>query len=243
MYWLLGLFALWMLVSGIWYLVGVRALSTDPAAFEASSNIAAIVEVCLMLLVSFLIGFMIAYKLRDLYVRSVWVSFQQLLSLLDQKGQELHEVQLQISLLERDRAVMQEKFQAMETYSTREMGWLQQQLDQARGKEKELSREIAALTARGEQLEGQISHLQLKLIDTEKELQHKPAKFIKPDDLTKIKGIGPFIERRLNKMGIYTYQQIGEMDEESIQKVGETIKFFPDRILRDDWIGQARRLS
>lgn len=242
-YWLIGLFALWCVASGAWYIVGVKHLSTDPSAFSAVNNISGIVEISLMLLVSFLIGFVVAYKLRGNYIRKVWDSLNQLIHQLDFKEDDLRSVRLQIVSLEKEKAVLMERSMAIGTHSSRELGWLQQQLEQARAREKELAHEVASLTARAEQLEGQISHLQLKLIETEKDARTKATKFIRPDDLTRIKGIGPFIERRLNKMGIYTYQQISEMDAQSIEKVGETIKFFPDRILRDDWIGQARRLQ
>jgi len=62
------------------------------------------------------------------------------------------------------------------------------------------------------------------------------------DDLKKINGIGPFIEDKLNEVGIYTYEQISQFDEDLIQKVTDAIQFFPGRIERDDWVGQAKTL-
>lgn len=59
------------------------------------------------------------------------------------------------------------------------------------------------------------------------------------DDLTKIKGIGPFIEKRLNMIGIYTFQQLADLSPEMIDRVGAAIEFFPHRIIRDNWVGQA----
>lgn len=62
------------------------------------------------------------------------------------------------------------------------------------------------------------------------------------DDLTLIKGVGTFIEEKLNGLGIYTYEQISQFDEDMIEKVTAGIEFFPGRINRDDWVGQASRL-
>ncbi|MAT54741.1 MAG: hypothetical protein CMN32_09685 [Saprospirales bacterium] len=65
-----------------------------------------------------------------------------------------------------------------------------------------------------------------------------PAK----DDLTRIKGIGPGIEEKLNAMGIYNFEQISHFDEEDIERVSVALGSFKNRILRDDWVGQATKL-
>ncbi len=59
------------------------------------------------------------------------------------------------------------------------------------------------------------------------------------DDLTKINGIGPYIEEKLNEIGIYKYEQISKFTFEDIRVLTELIDFFPGRIERDDWVGQA----
>ena len=58
-------------------------------------------------------------------------------------------------------------------------------------------------------------------------------------DLTKINGIGPYIEERLNEIGIYNFDQISKFTFEDIRTITELIDFFPGRIERDDWVGQA----
>lgn len=62
------------------------------------------------------------------------------------------------------------------------------------------------------------------------------------EDLTKINGIGPYIEQRLNEIGIYNYEQISRFKEEDIRVLTDLIDFFPGRIERDNWIGQAEAL-
>lgn len=63
------------------------------------------------------------------------------------------------------------------------------------------------------------------------------------DDLKRISGVGPFIEKKLNSIGIYTFQQISRFNNEDIETVTKLIEFFPGRILRDDWRGQSNTLK
>ncbi len=53
-------------------------------------------------------------------------------------------------------------------------------------------------------------------------------------------GIGPFLERKLHSLGIYTYRQIANFTKEDVDKVNSIIEFFPGRIERDNWVDQAR---
>ncbi|NRB50097.1 MAG: DUF1049 domain-containing protein [Saprospiraceae bacterium] len=62
------------------------------------------------------------------------------------------------------------------------------------------------------------------------------------DDLTLINGVGPFIEKKLNDIGIYTYKQIAEFDGPKIEQVTRDVAYFPGRIEKDDWVGQAKKL-
>ncbi len=62
------------------------------------------------------------------------------------------------------------------------------------------------------------------------------------DDLQQIKGVGPAIEKTLNEMGIFSFQQIADMSEYDIDRVAQRLKGFRSRIYREDWIGQARDL-
>ncbi|MFZ2899930.1 MAG: helix-hairpin-helix domain-containing protein [Saprospiraceae bacterium] len=69
-----------------------------------------------------------------------------------------------------------------------------------------------------------------------------PALPSQKDELQQIQGIGPFIEKQLNDLGIYTYAQIAGLEEPMIEQLTTAIQFFPGRIVKDDWAGQAARL-
>ena len=62
------------------------------------------------------------------------------------------------------------------------------------------------------------------------------------DDLKAIKGIGPFIEEKLNALGIYTWKQVSKMTDKLEDQVNEAIEFFPGRVKRDQWVNQAKIL-
>jgi NADH-quinone oxidoreductase subunit E len=66
----------------------------------------------------------------------------------------------------------------------------------------------------------------------------------KPDDLKKIKGIGPVFEKELNAGGIYYYRQIAAWKAADIKTVeSEALTRFPGRIKRDEWVKQAKKLA
>ncbi|MEO0833060.1 MAG: hypothetical protein AAFY13_07155 [Pseudomonadota bacterium] len=62
------------------------------------------------------------------------------------------------------------------------------------------------------------------------------------DDLKKIKGIGPAIEKLLNSLGIHYFQQIASWDRAHVAWVDQRLQF-PGRIDREDWINQAKTLT
>ncbi len=64
-----------------------------------------------------------------------------------------------------------------------------------------------------------------------------------PDDLKRIKGIGPKFERDLNSKGIYYFRQIAAWAANDVKMVEDLIDSIPGRIGRDEWIKQAKALA
>ncbi|MEX1179372.1 MAG: 30S ribosomal protein S2 [Cucumibacter sp.] len=62
------------------------------------------------------------------------------------------------------------------------------------------------------------------------------------DDLKKITGIGPVLERKLNALGVATYTQIAAFGQQDIEKVDQHLNL-RGRMERDDWVGQAKTLA
>ena len=62
------------------------------------------------------------------------------------------------------------------------------------------------------------------------------------DDLTKIKGIGKVLSKRLNDDGVYRFQQIADWNDYNVWAFNKIISF-PGRIQRDEWIRQAKEFA
>ena len=64
----------------------------------------------------------------------------------------------------------------------------------------------------------------------------------KPDNLKKISGVGPVLEKKLHEAGIYFFWQVAALKEEQITELEEEMSF-PGRITRDEWIKQAEEFA
>ena len=63
------------------------------------------------------------------------------------------------------------------------------------------------------------------------------------NNLTLIKGLGLWVEERLNELGIYTFDQISKLTGEDIQTITEVLEILPGYIEKDNWVGQAGELA
>jgi len=63
-----------------------------------------------------------------------------------------------------------------------------------------------------------------------------------PDDLKLIVGVGPVLERMLHSLGVATFRQIAHWTERDIAEFDAKLPEFPGRIVRDQWVTQARAL-
>ncbi|WP_210490463.1 30S ribosomal protein S2 [Microvirga antarctica] len=62
-----------------------------------------------------------------------------------------------------------------------------------------------------------------------------------PDDLTKLTGVGPQLEKKLNEAGIFHYWQFAAMQPADVELLDKDAKL-NGRIERDGWLGQARSM-
>ena len=61
------------------------------------------------------------------------------------------------------------------------------------------------------------------------------------DDLTKLTGVGPELEKKLNEAGVFHYWQVAAMTEADVARVDDDLKL-NGRITRDGWVETARAL-
>ncbi len=62
------------------------------------------------------------------------------------------------------------------------------------------------------------------------------------NNLTRVKGIGPASEKKLNALGVWHFDQIAAWKKAEVQWVGSYLAF-PGRIEREEWVKQARVLA
>lgn len=81
----------------------------------------------------------------------------------------------------------------------------------------------------------------VEALDEENEALEEVSRY-PDDDLKKIKGIGPHLERKLKKAGIRSYRQISDFNEDEIRHISKVIGSYPRRIRRETWVEQAKVL-
>ncbi len=76
---------------------------------------------------------------------------------------------------------------------------------------------------------------------TKPELLQKPRG--KADDLKLIWGVGPALEKLLNKIGVWHFDQIAAWSAADLQHVDLLLEGFTGRAKRDEWIKQSKKLA
>ena len=64
-----------------------------------------------------------------------------------------------------------------------------------------------------------------------------------PDDLKMIKGVGPKLEGLLHSLGFYHFDQVAGWSPAEIAWVDQNLEGFKGRVIRDDWVAQAKILA
>ncbi len=62
------------------------------------------------------------------------------------------------------------------------------------------------------------------------------------DDLKKLSGVGPALEKKLHALGVTSFDQIAAWTAEDIDRIDEELNF-KGRIEREDWVAQAKALA
>jgi len=63
------------------------------------------------------------------------------------------------------------------------------------------------------------------------------------DDLTRINGVGPKLQKLLNSLGVFHFDQVAAWSESEIDWIDTHLEGFRGRVRRDDWVAQARALA
>jgi len=63
------------------------------------------------------------------------------------------------------------------------------------------------------------------------------------DDLKQIKGVGPKLEKMLNGMGFWHFDQVANWTDQEVAWVDANLEGFKGRVSRDQWVAQASVLA
>ncbi len=116
---------------------------------------------------------------------------------------------------------------------------LQNQFAETTQESAELRQELEARDARLQQLEALLASAQA----APKKATSKAAKVEDPnapDDLKKIRGIGPVLQKRLTGIGVVSFEQIAKWTSADMEQYQRLLPEFKDRMRRDNWIECAR---
>lgn len=150
----------------------------------------------------------------------------------DSLRKKLNELESSVSAQQQDSVTSKIQLEQLETeagtlrYRVRQLEYQNKEYEDSQTK---LKRELERLQAERKEKTSVSDHPFVRPVEPDEK-----------DNLTEIKGIGPFIEKRLNMIGIYTFKQLSELTPELVDRIGNAIEFFPGRIERENWIGQAR---
>src|SRR4051812_38093405 len=64
-YWIILVFAIWCVVSALWYMFSIKGLPQDTGVINPSITATAIVEIIVMITVACLLGFGLAWMMRN----------------------------------------------------------------------------------------------------------------------------------------------------------------------------------
>ena len=257
-------FLLLCFFSARWYICGILDLCSLPGDQAVGEKTVAILQILLVILIAFLTGFGVSWLLRDRTFKSARQQFAWLLnernSAVDQlKVLEKENLTTRKRLIESQMEATQlvHRTQSAEVDLQHEKGQVQLWQQETKSMQERFAKhqaESESLQERVSQLENEIKQKPQPVVEEKKpqaivssapiETRWKgsrftPATWQTGDDLTLISGIGHGIQRKLNDLGVYSFQQVSELTPDEIYRINAAIKFFPGRIGRDNWIGQA----
>jgi predicted flap endonuclease-1-like 5' DNA nuclease len=270
-FWFISLFGVWCLLSSLWYFLSVKGVVIELKGFVPQTAWIAIIEILVMLLIACLLGYAIAWHYRSETIDDLnekldaqHTENNSLVRAMDDYKSQVElwrEKHLKISQQKSSNLISEkEKLQRHKSELESSLKDSRNETREVQSRLQEIEKEIGTLRYRNRQVEFQTKELEESNSKLKEEIENLAAErkekkaisdhpFVRPveadekDDLTKIKGVGPFIEKRLNMIGIYTFQQLAELSPEMIDRVGAAIEFFPHRIIRDDWVGQAKAFT
>lgn len=184
-------------------------------------------------------------------------SRRQLTATLDARNHAMREVETRLSEIpEAPRPTSRESAEDLRRelrLAVEERDEAQAALRQAETRQERLSAELEVLHGIHERMLDDIERLKGRIRGAELEVktsgESRPPAWlmVQPygprDDLQRLEGVDPSLERVLNRLGIYHYHQIARFETSDVEWVAEHVEGIPAHKIRDSWIVDAVRLS
>ena len=182
---------------------------------------------------------------------------RQLTATLDSRNRTLHEANERLSVYDLDaHPTSRESAEDLRRelrVAVSERDEAQSQLRQVEARGERLRTELEVLHGIHERMLDDIEQLKARLREAELELktsgESRPPAWlmVQPygprDDLQRLQGVDPLLERALNRLGIYHFHQIARFEPSDVEWLVEHIEGVPEQTIRDSWIADATRLS
>ncbi len=182
---------------------------------------------------------------------------RQLTATLDARNEAMHQAQARLSEApEPERPTSRESAEDLRRelrLAVEERDEAQAALRQAEARRERLQAELEVLRGIHERMLDDIEGLKARIREAELEVkttgESRPPAWVmvRPygprDDLQRLEGVDPNIERLLNRLGIYHYHQIARFETSDVEWLVEHVEGVPAQMIRESWIVDALRLS
>lgn len=120
---------------------------------------------------------------------------------------------------------------------------LRRELEQAQSELEQVRTELEQAQSELGQARSELEQARSRVTDTAPAPVSGSRASKAPQGLRRIRGIGPAYQRVLEQAGVTRVQQVARWTEAELVLFAEKLKIRPDRISKDDWVGQAKSLE
>lgn len=181
---------------------------------------------------------------------------RQLNATLDARNRKMHEVRERLSVIDLEgRPTSRESAEDLRRelrIAVEERDEAQATLRQAQTRGARLQTELEVLHGIHERMLDDIERLKGRIREAELEMktsgESRPPAWVmvQPfgprDDLQRLEGVDPSLERTLNRLGIYHFHQIARFEASDVEWLVEHVEGVPEQRIRDSWVVDATRL-
>jgi predicted flap endonuclease-1-like 5' DNA nuclease len=182
---------------------------------------------------------------------------RQLTATLDARNRKMHEADERLSAIDLEaRPTSRESSEDLRRelrIAVQERDEAQAALRQAETRGERLRTELEVLHGIHERMLDDIDSLKGRIREAELEVktsgESRPPAWVmvQPfgarDDLQRLEGIDPSLERTLNRLGIYHFHQIARFETSDVEWLVDHVEGVPENTIRDSWIADASRLA